>query len=184
MFYCVFISYIRFNQLWWQHVHHDKRSPSRWKSTKCETCFSLVVCGCNSTLMANSTIVFPAFVMPLLVWYCKFNVFRSVPYGCRWWWSIRRNGWIGAPSHEWIIRYSSQYIPYCMEITRQLFRFISTLIKQLKYLFKCGNTVTFLYLRVRWYGQSPQGRRSHCTWKWLHFSVAVHVCFYSQYVLW
>lgn len=31
------VSYIRFNQLWRQHVYYDKHSSSRWKPTKCET---------------------------------------------------------------------------------------------------------------------------------------------------
>lgn len=41
------LAHIRFNQLWRQHVHHDKHGTARRKSTKCEATLSVCAsCGC------------------------------------------------------------------------------------------------------------------------------------------
>lgn len=65
----------------------------------CASCVCVLVCGCVS--VCNSS--HPA--LPLCAALCASP---SVSYGCGRWRSIRRNGWNGAPSHQWIIRYSTQ----------------------------------------------------------------------------
>lgn len=70
-------AHIRFNQLWRQHVHHDKHGTARRKSTKCEApylfvhlvcvCVCALVCVMAPTLVKNncSAFLYCIFVHPL-----------------------------------------------------------------------------------------------------------------------